>query len=360
MSLDLVPRLGGALPWKDSEPIECVSVVPEGPNIVSFSFRAPSGAWFDYRPGQFLTLELPVPGGTVHRTYTISSSPSRPLSITLTVKAQSGSIGTRWMLDNLREGMRIRAIGPGGIFVPDVPADRKLLLISAGSGVTPMMAITTYRWDLGGQPDICFVQCAKRPSELVFRRRLEHMATRVPSIKLHFVIENDDPHDPWTGYRGTFNQLMLGLMAPDYLEREVYSCGPEPFMQAVRDMLIGFGYDMDHYHQETFTAPVLTPADAPVLDDVVPSADAASEVVFAASGQSIACAETDTILAVSRMAGLNIPSGCTFGVCGTCKTKKLSGEVHMVHNGGISDEDIADGYILACCSHPMGRVEIDA
>ena len=81
------------------------------------------------------------------------------------------------MLDNLREGMRIKAIGPGGIFVPDVPADRKLLLISAGSGVTPMMAITTYRWDLGGQPDICFVQCARRPSELVFRRRLEHMAT---------------------------------------------------------------------------------------------------------------------------------------------------------------------------------------
>ena len=89
MALDLVPRLGGAQPWKDSEPLECVSVVPEGPNIVSFSFRAPSGAWFDYRPGQFLTLELPVAGGPVHRTYTLSSSPSRPLSITLTVKAQS-------------------------------------------------------------------------------------------------------------------------------------------------------------------------------------------------------------------------------------------------------------------------------
>lgn len=105
-----------------------------GPNTVSFSFRAPSGAWFDYRPGQFLTLELPVAGGPVHRTYTISSSPSRPLSITLTVRAQSTSLGTRWMLESLREGMLVKAIGPGGIFVPDVPADRKLLLISAGSG----------------------------------------------------------------------------------------------------------------------------------------------------------------------------------------------------------------------------------
>jgi ferredoxin-NADP reductase len=110
VSLDLVPRFRGAQPWNDSEPIECVSVVPEGPSTVSFSFRAPSGAWFDYQPGQFLTLELPVPGGPIHRTYTISSSPSRPLSITLTVRAQNASIGTRWMLDNLREGVRIKAI----------------------------------------------------------------------------------------------------------------------------------------------------------------------------------------------------------------------------------------------------------
>ena len=360
MTSDLMPRLAGARIWTDDEPLECVSVVPDGPDVVSFSFRSPSGAWFDYRPGQFLTLELPVPGGPIHRTYTISSSPSRPLSITLTVKAGGGSIGTRWMLDNLKEGARIKATGPAGIFVPDVPADRKLLLISAGSGVTPMMSMTTYRWDLGGQPDICFVQCAKRPSELVFRRHLEHMASRVPSIKLHYVVNEDDPHGAWTGYRGTFNQLMLGLMAPDYLEREVYCCGPEPFMQAVRDMLIGFGFDMDHYHQETFTAPVLTPADAPVLDDVVPSAEAVSEILFARSSQTVACTEADTILAVSRSAGLNIPSGCTFGVCGTCKVKKLSGEVHMVHNGGISDDDIAEGYILACCSHAMGKVEIDA
>ena len=361
MTLDLMPPLGGARAWKDDEPLECVSVVPDGPDIVSFSFRAPSGAWFEYRPGQFLTLELPVQGGPVHRTYTISSSPSRPLSISLTVKASGGSVGTRWMLENLRPGMRVKAIGPGGIFVPDVPADRKLLLLSAGSGVTPMMAMTTYRYDLGGDPDICFVQCAKRPSELVFRRSLEHMASRVPTINLHYVVGEDDPYGAWTGYRGSFNQLMLGLMAPDYLEREVYCCGPEPFMQAVRDMLIGFGYDMDHYHQEAFTGPpVLTPADAPVLDDVVPNAETASEVVFTLSGRSVPCTEADTVLAVSRTAGLNIPSGCNFGVCGTCKTRKLSGEVHMVHNGGISEDDIAAGYILACCSRPLGRVEIDA
>ena len=65
------------------------------------------------------------------------------------------------------------------------------------------------------------------------------------------------------------------------------------------------------------------------------------------------------VLAVARASGLNIPSGCTFGLCGTCKIMKTEGEVHMVHNGGISDEDIEEGYILACCSNPIGKVVVE-
>ncbi|MEO7380724.1 MAG: 2Fe-2S iron-sulfur cluster-binding protein, partial [Paracoccaceae bacterium] len=86
---------------------------------------------------------------------------------------------------------------------------------------------------------------------------------------------------------------------------------------------------------------------------------ARSEILFAVSGLSARCNETDTVLAMAKANGLNIPSGCNFGLCGTCKIRKLSGEVHMVHNGGISDDDIANGYILACCSHPLGQVSVE-
>ena len=346
--------------WTDGEPIECVMVAPEAPNVRTFAFRAPSGAWFRYQAGQFLTLELPVPGGPIHRTFTISSSPSRPLSISITVKAQDRSVGARWMIDNLKPGDRLKAFGPAGIFTLPKRAGGKFLFISAGSGVTPMMSMTSYLFDRGESPDVCFINCARRPSEIIFRSRLEHMASRIPGIKLHFVVEEDDPYATWTGYRGLFNQLMLGLMAPDYLEREVFCCGPEPFMQAVRDMLNALGFDMENYNQESFQAPpVKTEAQAPEIDDVVPQDDAKAEVVFAGAGVTAPCRETDTILAVAKASRLNIPSGCTFGVCGTCKVRKLSGDVHMVHNGGISEEDIEDGYILACCSNPIGRVEVD-
>ena len=348
--------------WQDSEMLECVSIVPEMPNTASFSFRAPSGALFDFQAGQFLTLEIPAPGepgGVVHRTYTISSSPSRPRSITITAKAQADSIGTRWMLDNLKPGMRLRALGPAGLFTNAESTAKKFLFISAGSGITPMMSMTACMWDEGRDLDVVFINCAKKPSEIIFRQRLELMASRTDGLDLKFVVEEPDRYSPWTGYQGQLNQLMLGLMAPDYMDREVYCCGPDPFMQAVREALTGMGFDMESYHQESFGAPVETEADQPDLDDVVPDEDTNAVIHFVSSDVTAKVAETETVLSAARSVGLNIPSGCTFGVCGTCKVKKTEGDVHMVHNGGISDDDIEAGYILACCSNPIGKVAVE-
>ena len=345
--------------WSDDEPLECSAVVPEAPDTAAFSFISPSGAMFRHLPGQFVTLELPVPGGPVWRTYTISSSPSRPLCLTVTVKAQSDSIGTRWMMDHLKPGMQIKASGPAGIFTLPRRERNKNLFISAGSGVTPSLAMTTYLYDRGTGVDVNFINCARRPSEIIGRRRLEQMAARVPGIKLSFIVEEDDPYSVWTGFRGRLNQVMLGLIAGDYHDRKVYCCGPEPFMDAVREMLIALGFDMDNYHQESFVKPVETTAQLDVPDDVVPDAATDAEISFATSGVTATCNQTDTVLAVARGAGIVIPSGCTFGVCGTCKIRKVSGEVHMVHSGGISDDDIQDGYILACCSKPIGRVAVE-
>ncbi len=345
--------------WDASEPLECISVIPEAPNVATFCFQAPSGALFSYVPGQFVTLELPVPGGPLYRTYTISSSPSRPITLTITVKAQDGSMGTRWMLDHLKPGMRITAMGPAGRFSNHFHPSDKYLFISAGSGITPMVSMTTWMFDSGRPADVMFINCARRPSEIIFRQRLEHMASRFPELDLKFVVKETDPFRPWTGYQGRFNQLMLSQITPDYLEREVFCCGPESFMHSVREALVGLGFDMERYHQESFQ-PAEEDDVAPMEDDVIPDETVSAEVVFAHSEVTQTCTENDTLLTTARAAGLNIPSGCTFGVCGTCKIKKVSGQVHMVHNGGITEEDVEDGYVLACCSKPIGRVEVEA
>lgn len=344
--------------WSDAEPLECVTRTPEAPNVVTFSFRSPSGALFNHDPGQFITLELPVPGGPLYRTYTISSAPSRPTALTLTVKAQDKSLGTRWMLDHLHKGMKVKAIGPAGRFsIVHHPAE-KYLFISAGSGITPMVAMTTWLYDSGLEPDIVFVNCARRPSEIILRERMEMMASRIMGIDLKWVVEEPDPYKPWTGYRGMLNQVMLGLIAQDYLEREVFCCGPEPFMRAVREALEGLGYDMARYHQESFQAEPDAAEAVPV--DTFPVADVEAEIAFTRSGIETRCAQTETILAAAKSAGLMIPSGCSMGICGTCKVRKTAGDVHMVHNGGITEDDIADGFVLACCTRPLGKVAIEA
>ena len=343
-----------AAPWADSELLECAMVIPETEDCTTFAFRAPSGAWFDYQPGQFLTFDLPLPGGTIQRTYTISSSPSRPLSISITVKAQPGSIGSRWMIDHLKPGMRLKAYGPAGHFSSLRHPARKYLFISAGSGITPMMSMTTWAWDSGEMPDIVFVHAARKPSDIIFKRRIEQFASRVPGLQLRFTVEEVEPFEVWAGYRGRLSQIMLGLMAHDYLEREVFCCGPEPFMKSVREMLASLGFDMAHYHEESFSAPSL---EEHAVETAAPAG--AAEITFAAAGKSVPCDGSETVLAVARRSGLNIPSGCNFGLCGTCKVQKISGDVTMVHNGGISDDDIAAGFILACCSKPQGAVTVD-
>ena len=355
----LFASLDNSAIWHESEPLVCTAVVPEAPNVATFSFSAPSGAWFKFKPGQFVQLQLPTPQGILQRIYTISSSPSRPLSLSVTVKAQSDSVGGRWMLDKLQPGMQITASGPSGLFVLPDELSKKYLFISAGSGITPSLAMTTYLFDVGDSPDICFVHCAQRPSDIIARRQVELMASREPQIKLHYLVEEDDPFTVWSGYRGRLTQIMLGIMAPDYVEREVYCCGPEPFMQAVRDMLNALGFNMAHYQQEAFTVALADAIEETPISDTVPDDAVDSQVVFSRSAVTTQCLQTDTILEVAKASGLNIPSGCTMGLCGTCKVMKTTGEIHMVHNGGITASDIEAGYILACCSHPMGRVEVD-
>lgn len=140
--------------------------------------------------------------------------------------------------------MRIRAYGPSGIFSFHKHPARKYLFHLGGVGITPMMSMTTWAWDSGEMPDITFVHAARRPSDIIFRRKAG--AVRQPRARpaTALTVEEPDPFRAWPGYQGRLSQIMLGLMAPDYLDREVFCCGPEPFMQGVREMLASLGYDM--------------------------------------------------------------------------------------------------------------------
>ena len=350
-------------PWRDRQHmLECTSAVAEAADVMTFTFRSDKPAWFRYLPGQFVTLELPVSAEPVMRTYTLSSSPSRPLSVAVTVKAQPGSIGTRWMFDNLKPGMMLKAFGPLGDFSFVRHPGEKYLFISAGSGVTPMMSMTRWMADCAPETDVTFISCARRPDDLLFRTELEVLARQMPRLNLGFLVEGHEARHGWHGLRGRIDAAKLPMLAPDFMERTVFCCGPEPFMGNVRTMLESAGFDMAGYHQESFQ-----PAAAPAAEELAiragPAADAgagAAWVTFTMSGKEATAVPGQTILQTARANGVRIGAACEGGICGTCRVMKIAGDVEMNHNGGILDDEIEEGYILACCSRPTSDVQIEA
>lgn len=345
--------------------VRCVKAIQETWDVRTFCFMADQPMVFFFKPGQFVTLELEIDGQPIMRSYTISSSPSVPYSFSLTIKRVPGGKVSNWLHDNLKEGDVLPVHGPVGLFnAIDFPAD-KVLFLSGGVGITPVMSMSRWFFDTNGNVDMVFVHSARTPKDIIYHRELRHMASRIDNFKLHLICEKYEIGETWSGYRGYLNQKMLELIAPDFMQREVFCCGPTPYMSAVKRLLEANGFDMQRYHEESFGA---TPAEAraDALEHAEQAAEAGEvdaadlhQVDFASTGKSIRVAPGETVHAAAAKLGLHIPKACGMGICGTCKVMKTAGEVSMEHNGGITDEDVAEGYILSCCSVPQGDVVID-
>ncbi len=186
------------LPWNDRlQMLQCISAIEEAPDVMTFSFKTLEDNWFRYTPGQFVTLELPIERadglGPVLRTYTLSSTPSRPYHISVTVKAQKDSIGTRWMLDHLRPPMTIKAYGPNGDFSLANHPSEKYLFISAGSGITPMVSMTRWLFDCAPATDVAFINCARSPTTSSSARSLNCSLAAWKPCALHSSSSNHPP-----------------------------------------------------------------------------------------------------------------------------------------------------------------------
>jgi ferredoxin-NADP reductase len=354
----------------DSSTLVCRQVQDVTHDVRTFLFEPTQPALFHHEPGQFVTLRLQIGGRSVSRCYTISTPPTRPQLLGITVKRQPGGLVSNWLHDTMTPGKRIAADGPFGVFTTARHPSTKYLFLSGGSGITPVMSMTRTLYDLGSDADVVFVHSARTPSDIIFRRELETMAGMVPTVRVVPVCERDAPREPGGGFRGCLSDEMLKLVAPDLAERVVFCCGPAPYMAAVRRMLGGAGFDMQNYHEESFAFEDLTMKEFVASDaaaDVAPGApsDSASavrtySVEFVRSGQTFTCAEDENVLDAAYEAGLNPASSCGQGMCGTCKITVLSGSVDMQHNGGIRPREIAQNKVLICCSKPLSDLTIDA
>jgi ferredoxin-NADP reductase len=363
MTTDTPDELSAALPdWNPEvdDVLICRQVRRETHDVATFIFSARQPCLFRFKPGQFLTLELSIGGATINRCYTISASAARPYRLSITVKRQPGGIVSNWLHDTLKPGDHVRALGPMGSFTPPPAGAPKWLMLSGGSGITPLMSMTRTSCDLAEDRDIVFVHAARSPADIIFREELGMMAQQMPRLRLAHICESAAGESHWPGFTGRLSLPMLQLIAPDLAQREVFCCGPAPFMAAVRAMLELAGFPMSRYSQESFNFDELSPPEQEAASP--PEAGAAGDsfrITFAQTGQVIQCAPDATILSAARAAGLRLPSSCTRGMCGTCKSRMLSGAVDMKHEGGIRKREIDNGMVLLCCSKPKSDIVID-
>lgn len=346
--------------------VRCVKTIQETWDTRTYCFMAEQPIMFFFKPGQFVTLELEINGEQVFRSYTISSSPSVPYSFSITVKRVPGGLVSNWLHDHLDVGMELAAHGPVGQFNSiDYPSE-KALFLSGGVGITPVMSMARWAYDTNTDIDMVFVHSARTPRDIIFHHELDFMSSRISNFHLHLICERIESGQEWSGYRGFFDSAKLQIMVPDFLEREVFCCGPAPYMQAVRILLESQGFDMRRYHEESFGATPET-VEEQAAQDAEAAEEAAEamhpsellEVMFIDTDKSALVAPGETVHAAAAKAGIHIPKACGMGICGTCKVKRLEGEVEMAHNGGITDEDVEDGYILSCCSVPLTNVKVE-
>lgn len=381
----------------------CCRIIDETPDVKTFCFVAESPVLFTYKPGQFVNLAIDIDGKPVIRSYSISSSPTRPYHLSLTIKRVPSPLDqpdipaglvSNWMHDHLKVGDRVQLIGgPLGHFtcLPDLPS--KLLLISAGSGITPMMSMSRWVQDTLAECDIIFLHCARTPEDLIFRTELETIAAQLPNFHLAVTLTQQTLGQSWMGLTGRISSSLLQMVAPDLLERSVYVCGPEGFMESTKLLLETMKFPMQNYQAESFgrskkAKPSSQAAAAstnwrPQPETIMvhngngqhagnltstktastqlAPAPASPVIHFMKAERQVPADDSASILELAEQEGIQIRHACRVGACGACKIRVHKGQVRYdTPPTALTDADKQAGYALACVAYPSGALAIEA
>ncbi|MEL4339641.1 hybrid-cluster NAD(P)-dependent oxidoreductase [Shewanella xiamenensis] len=333
----------------------CVERWNETADVVSFRFQAGEPMKFDYKPGQFMTLVLDINGEQACRSYTLSSTPSRPYSLMVTIKRVEGGLVSNYLIDHLQPGQMVRVLPPTGQFnLFDISA-QKYLFLSAGCGITPMYSMSRYLTDTQMNADIAFVHSARTQADIIFKTSLETMATRHRDFKLRYIVENVTTDTVWHTEAvlhdiGRLSANNLRDLVPDFAERTVFLCGPEPYMQAVKMILTELNFDMSKLYHESF-ATAVKEAQSRVKQAEMQSANqvnASASFMLSIGDKKRALTLEQTLLEGIEAEGLPIIAACRSGVCGACKCQVLEGETESTSSMTLTPADIDAGYVLAC------------
>ena len=295
--------------------------------------------------GQYLPLSVVIDGKIATRSYTLSSHPSLVHRYGVSVKRVDNGVVSNWMLDSLMVGDVVSAQSPDGDFYLEKEMKDPLLLLSAGSGVTPMLAMIKEMVAQDRVNDVVFYHQCRTELDIPCQQILARLVEDHPSLTVKIALTQ--PSDEWKGAEGRITQADLADI-DNLAQRHVFVCGPDGFMKNAKLALLALGVPESAYHQESFGVGVMeNDLEVESLEITV------NEQNFIGNNQ-------ETLLQQAEKKGIVIKSACRAGLCGQCKVSLLSGRVNQKESVALSVEDRLAGKVLACCCTPLTDIQIQA
>lgn len=332
-------------------PLRIARIVAETADAASFVLDVPDDlrAAFAYQAGQFCTFRCPVGGDHVLRCYSMSSSPDVDRELAVTVKRVPDGLVSNWMIDELTPGDEIDVTLPAGVFCLDARRGAgDLVAFGGGSGITPVFSLVKSALATTDRR-VRLLHANRDRDSVIFAAALDDLQAGYPDrFTVHHHLDAD------RGYldAGTVLAFTAGAADADF-----YICGPTPFMDLVEQALEADGVGAEQIHIERFTpgggyVPV-EPIEAGGAD-AAGAGSAPTQITIELDGR----AETTThhpgttLLQAARQAGLSAPSSCEAGSCATCMAMLLEGAAEMHVNNALTDDEVAEGWVLTCQSVP--------
>lgn len=340
------------------------TIVHETADAIAIYFKDELNQIPHFWPGQFLTLVMNIKGQSVRRSYSICTSPAVLPQIGVCVKRVEGGLVSNHLLDALKEGDVIEVLEPYGNFTLNYKMAKipTLVLIGAGSGITPLMSIIKSVRATGSQSRIHLFYGNRNEKSIIFKEQLDQLEKESNGnlVVTHLLSQAGE------GFSGIKSRIEGKLLQSLCNESAIfddetanfYICGPDGMMHSVLDMLEAQGIPKDRVHKESFFL-AHKPQETSQTEsaDIDPSDDGSRMVKLKLDGNvhDIKVPKGNYILETALAHGLDLPYACTMGVCGMCRATKIQGKMLIEEQEAISEAEIEEGACLTCVGMPISH-----
>ncbi len=357
--------------------LEIRDVIRETADCISVSFIVPDALreTFAYRAGQYVTLRAEVGDRELRRSYSLCSAPHEN-ELRIAIKRVDGGMFSQWAHMLLRAGDGIDVLPPDGHFVyqPQPDRARHILLLAAGSGITPVFSILKTALQREALSQVTLVFGNRRVKDIIFREQIEDLRDlHLARFQLIHTLSGEVQEATIANGRidgAKMATMMSGLIDPRSID-ETYICGPGAMIEAAANACLDAGMPAERIHKEIFGVRCAVARDESRSADISNtshthrSTDAARVLVIAdgIERELRVGFKGESVLDVVLASGIDVPYACKAGVCCTCRAQVLDGEVRMDANYTLEQHEVNRGFVLTCQAHPVSetvRLSYDA